>query len=53
MSPSGRLNAYIDKNLHTEVKVFAAQTDQSISEIVELALREYLKTHATDLKKSK
>jgi predicted transcriptional regulator len=42
MSPTGRLNVYIPKELHTEVKVFAAKNDQSASSIVERALREFL-----------
>lgn len=45
MSPTGRINAHIDKELHTEVKVYAAKTDQSVTAVIELALREYLKNH--------
>jgi hypothetical protein len=33
---------YIEPQLHTDVKVFAAQNNQSISAVVEIALREYL-----------
>ena len=39
----GKLMVYIDPQLHTDVKVFAAQKNQSISAVVEIALREYLK----------
>lgn len=46
MSPTGRINAHIDKELHTEIKVLAAKTDQSVTAIIELALREYLKNHS-------
>jgi predicted HicB family RNase H-like nuclease len=38
----GKLMVYIEPQLHTNVKVFAAQTNQSISAVVEIALREYL-----------
>jgi predicted HicB family RNase H-like nuclease len=42
MAALGRLNVYIEPQLHTDVKVFAAQSNQSISAVVEIALREYL-----------
>jgi predicted HicB family RNase H-like nuclease len=45
MSPTGRINAHIDKDLYTEVKIHAVKTDQSITAIIERALREYLKNH--------
>jgi predicted HicB family RNase H-like nuclease len=51
MAALGRLNVYIEPQLHTDVKVFAAQTNQSISAVVEIALREYLaKKSQTDPK---
>jgi predicted HicB family RNase H-like nuclease len=43
MSLTGRINAHIDKDLYTEVKIHAAKTDQSVTAIIERALREYLK----------
>lgn len=46
MSPAGRLNIYIGKDAHTAVKVHAAKTDQSVSAVVERAIREYLERHA-------
>lgn len=46
MSPAGRLNIYISKDVHTAVKVHAAKTDQSVSAVVECAIREYLERHA-------
>jgi hypothetical protein len=48
MVPTGRINANIDKELYTEVKIHAAKTDQSITAIIERALREYLKNHPTN-----
>ena len=45
MSPVGRIHAQINKDLHTEIKVFAAKTDQSITSVIEKALREYLDNH--------
>jgi predicted HicB family RNase H-like nuclease len=43
MPSSGRLSIYIDQSLHIEVKVYAARTNQSMSAIVEQALKDYLK----------
>ncbi len=37
-----RLNAEIPASLHKQLKVFAVSTEQSITEIVQIALNEYL-----------
>ena len=41
----GRLNVYIDPQVHTDAKVYAAKTNQKLSEVVELAIKEYLEKH--------
>jgi predicted HicB family RNase H-like nuclease len=42
----GKLMVYIEPQLHTDVKVYAAQNNQSISAVVEIALREYLRKNS-------
>jgi predicted HicB family RNase H-like nuclease len=38
----GRMSVYVDPEVHRQVKVLAAQTDKSVSALVEQALREYI-----------
>ena len=45
MSGDKRLNVYIDSNLHKDIKIYAAKTERSISDVTESALKEYLERH--------
>jgi hypothetical protein len=40
-----RLNVYISSKLHKDIKVYAAKTERSISDITESALKEYMEKH--------
>jgi predicted HicB family RNase H-like nuclease len=42
MTESKKMTIYIDPQIHTDVKVFAAKKGKSISEVSETALKEYL-----------
>jgi predicted HicB family RNase H-like nuclease len=40
-----KMTVYINPEVHTEVKILAAKTGKSMSEISEEALKEYLKRY--------
>jgi predicted HicB family RNase H-like nuclease len=44
----GRLSVYINPQLHTDAKVYAAKTNKSLSSVVEQAIKEFLERHQTD-----
>jgi predicted HicB family RNase H-like nuclease len=41
----GRLSVYIDPQLHTDAKVYAAKANKSLSSVVEQAIKEFLEKH--------
>jgi plasmid stability protein len=49
MSPSRRATIYLDPALHRALRVKAAQTDQSLSDLVNEAIRQTLAEDAEDL----
>ena len=49
MSESKRATVYFDPNLHKALRLKAAQTDQSMSDLVNDAVRESLSEDAADL----
>lgn len=49
MSKSKRATIYLNPAVHKALRLKAAETDQSVSEIVDQALRIYLREDAEDL----
>jgi plasmid stability protein len=49
MSSARRATVYLDPELHRALRVKAAETDQSISDLVNLAVRQTLTEDAEDL----
>jgi hypothetical protein len=49
MSDSKRATIYLDRNLHRALRLKSAQTDHSVSELVNDAVRESLREDAADL----
>jgi hypothetical protein len=40
-----RINIYIDPNVCIDIKVYAVKTKQSVSEVTEQAIKEFLERH--------